>query len=380
MVESQVCTRCVCDDGIPGISFDENGICSLCKNYDLIEQEFPLSEASEQKFQQIVDSIKKSRHNARYDCLIGVSGGTDSIYTLYIARKYGLNPLALHIDDGCDTEVSVHNVQSAVNKLDVDLYTIKVDKDEIVDLELSFFRASVPDVEIPPDMAITASLYKCAAQFGIKYIFVGNSFRTEGKMPPGWSYGDGKYLNSVHDRFGSTKLKTFPNLLLKDYLYYFVLKGIKVIKPLYYLPYVKKDVKNLLEKELEWTDYGASHHESVYTRFVQGYLLPKKFGIDKRKIHYSALIRSDQMAREEALTRLRSPACSDDMVKEDIQYLCNKFGITLKEFNEIIRSEPRPQSEFDSYYPLVCRLRHVIDIAYRLHLFPTKIYGSYNRE
>lgn len=380
MIKSQVCTRCVCDDSIPGISFDENGVCTLCKNYDLIEQEFPLSEATQQKFQHIVDNIKRSQRNAKYNCLIGVSGGTDSIYTLYIARKYGLNPLALHVDDGCDTEISIRNIQNAVNKLNVDLYTVKIDPNEIADLELSFFRASVPDVEIPPDMAITASLYKCAAQFGIKYIFVGNSFRTEGKMPPGWSYGDGKYLNSVHDRFGSTKLKTFPNLLLKDYLYYFVLKGIKVIKPLYYLPYVKKDVKNLLEKELEWTDYGASHHESVYTRFVQGYLLPKKFGIDKRKIHYSALIRSDQMAREEALTRLRSPACSDDMVKEDIQYLCNKFGITLKEFNEIIRSEPRPQSEFDSYYPLVCRLRHVIDIAYRLHLFPTKIYGSYNRE
>ena len=380
MTKSQVCTRCVCDDSIPGISFDENGECSLCKNYDLIEQEFPLSEATEQKFQQIVDAIKKSRRNAKYDCLIGVSGGTDSIYTLYIARKYGLNPLALHVDDGCDTEISIHNIQSAINKLNVDLYTVKIDRDEIADLELSFFRASVPDVETPPDMAIIASLYRCAVQFGIKYILTGSSFRTEGKMPPGWSYGDGKYLKSVHDHFGSTNLKTFPNLMLRDNLYYFVLKRIKVIKPLYYLPYVKKDVKKLLEKELGWIDYGTGHHESIYTRFVQGYLLPKKFGIDKRKIHYSAFIRSEQMTRQEALTKLESPACSDEMVQEDMQYLCNKFSITLKEFDEIINSEPRSRSEFDSYYPLVCKLRHVIDIAYRLHLFPTKIYGSYDRE
>jgi len=380
MTELRICTRCVCDDSIPGISFDENGVCSLCKNYDLLEQEFPLGETTEQKFQQIVDKIKRSQKNVKYDCLIGVSGGTDSIYTLYIARQYGLNPLALHVDDGCDTEIAIRNIQNAVNKLNIDLYTVKIDEDEITDLELAFFKASIPDVEIPPDMAITASLYKCAAQFGINYIFVGNSFRTEGKMPPGWSYGDGKYLMSIHDRFGRTSLKTFPNLMLKDYLYYVIFKGIKVVKPLYYLPYVKKDVKKLLERELGWIDYGTGHHESIYTRFVQGYLLPKKFGIDKRKIHYSAFIRSDQMTRQEALAKLESPACSDDMVKGDIQYLCNRFGISLEDFEVIMNSEPRSQSEFDSYYPLVCKLRHVIDIAYRLHLFPTKIYGSYDRE
>lgn len=380
MAKSQVCTRCVCDNSIPGISFDAKGECSLCKNYDLIEQEFPLSEFTEQKFQQIVDAIKKSRKNAKYDCLIGVSGGTDSIYTLYVARKYGLNPLVLHVDDGCDTEVSVQNLQNAVNKLNVDLYTVRIDKDEIADLELSFFKASIPDVEVPPDMAITASLYMCAAQFGIKYIFVGNSFRSEGKMPPGWGYGDGKYLKSVHKRFGHTSLKTFPNLMLKDYLNYFLFKGIKEIKPLYYLPYVKNDVKKLLEKELDWVDYGTGHHESKYTRFAQGYLLPKKFGIDKRKIHYSAFVRSGQMTRQEALTKLGSPACSDDMIQEDIQYLCNRFGISLEEFEDIIHSPPRPQSEFDSYYLLVCKLKHFINIAYKLHLFPTKIYGGYDRD
>jgi len=380
MVKNQVCTRCVCDDSIPGISFDENGVCSLCKNYDLIEQEFPLGEATEQKFQQIVDTIKKRRRNARYDCLIGVSGGTDSIYTLYIARKYGLNPLALHVDDGWNTDVSVQNIQNAVEKLNVDLYTVRMDKDEFADLELAFFKASIPNMETPPDIAITASLYDCAARFGIKYILTGSSFRTEGKMPPGWGYSDGKLVKSVHDRFGRMSLKTFPNLMLKDYFYYFVLKGIKEIKPLYYLPYVKKDVKHLLERELGWIDYGTGHHESIYTRFVQGYLLPEKFGIDKRKIHYSAFIRSDQMTREEALTKLGSPACSDEMVQEDIQYLCKKFGISLEEFEEIINSEPRSQSEFASYYPLVCKLRHVVDIAYRLNLFPTKVYGSYDRE
>jgi len=380
MTITEVCTRCVCDDTIPGISFDDSGVCSSCKNYDLIEQEFPLCEATEQKFQQIVDDIKKSQKNAKYNCLIGVSGGTDSIYTLCIARRYGLNPLALHVDDGYDTEVSIHNIQSAVDKLSVDLYTITIDEGELADLEFAFFKASIPDVEVPPDMAIVASLYKCAAQFGIKYIFIGNSFRTEGKMPPGWSYGDGKYLKSVHDRFGNINLKAFPNLMLKDYLYYSAFKGIRVIKPLYYLPYVKEDVKKLLENELGWIDYGTGHHESMYTRFIQGYLLPKKFGIDKRKIHYSALIRSNQMTRPEALTKLESPACSNEMVQEDIKYLCKKFGTSLENFEEIINSKPRARSEFSSYYPLVCKLRYVIDIAYKLHLFPTKIYGSYNRE
>ncbi len=380
MTRIKICTRCVCDDSIPGITFDEDGICSLCKNYDLIEQEFPLNEATQKKFEEIVGDIRKDRRNTKYDCLVGVSGGTDSIYTLYIARKYGLNPLALHVDDGCDTEISTHNVQAAVNKLDVDLYVIKIDRSEIADLELSFLKASIPDVETPPDMAIVASLYKCAVQFGIKYIFVGNSFRTEGKMPPGWSCGDGKLLKSVHSKFGRADLKTFPNLLLKDYIYYFMLKGIREIKPLYYLPYSKKDVKQILQKELGWVDYGTGHHESVYTRFVQGYLLPKKFGIDKRKIHFSAFVRSNQMTRQEALVELNSPACSDDMVKGDIQYLCEKFNVDFEDFEKIINSEPRLLSEFDSYYPLICKLRNVINIAYRLHLFPTKIYGSYDRD
>lgn len=379
MIEKKVCTRCVCDDSIPGISFNENGACSLCNNYDLIEQEFPPTGSTYNKFQHIIDGIKKSQKNAKYDCLIGVSGGTDSIYTLYIAKKYGLNPLAIHIDDGCNTEISIHNVQNAVNKLNIDLYTVKINEPELADLELSFFRASIPDVETPPDMAITASLYKCAAQFRIKYIFIGNSFRTEGKMPPGWSYGDGKYLKSIHNQFGHVNLETFPNLMLSDYFYYFIFKRIKIIRPLYYLPYVKKDVKQILKKELEWLDYGASHHESVYTRFVQGYFLPKKFAIDKRKIHYSALVRSNQMTRQEALMKLKSHACTDDIVKKDVQYLSKKYGISIEEFENIINSNPRSRSEFDSYYPIICKLQCIINIAYMLHLFPTKIYGSYNR-
>ncbi|AGB02441.1 N-acetyl sugar amidotransferase [Methanoregula formicica] len=380
MKKKQICARCVCDDSIPGITFDNRGVCSLCKNYDLIELEFPSNENTYKKFQQIVDNIKNNQSKGKYDCLIGISGGTDSIYTLYLARKYGLNPLALHIDDGSDTEISVHNVQTAVKKLNVDLYTVKIDESEISDLELAFFRASIPDVETPPDMAITASLYHCAVKFGIKYIFVGNCFKTEGKMPPGWSYGDGKYLTDIHNRFGRVSLKKFPNLMLSDYLYYFLIKRIQIVRPLYYLPYIKSDVKKILEKELGWIDYGIGHHESRYCRFVQGYFLPKKFGIDKRKIHFSALVRSNQMSRQEALNKLELPACSDEMVKEDIQFLCNNFGIEQNEFNEIINSNPRSQTEFDSYYSLVCKLKPFIEIAYKLHLFPTKIYGSYNRK
>lgn len=377
---AQVCTRCVCDDGIPGLHFDDEGICNLCKNYDLIEREFPLDEGTEEKFRQVIRHIKESQRKTQYDCIIGVSGGTDSIYTLYTACRYGLNPLAVHVDDGYDTDISYHNVQKAVDKLNIDLYTVKIDEVELADIVLALLKASIPDVEMATDMAIRATLYKCAVQFGLKYILVGNCYKTEGKMPPSWSYGDGKYLRSVHDRFGSKKLRTFPNLMLKDYIYYYMFKKIKEIKPLYYLPYVKSDVKKLLEKDLDWIDYGTGHHESRYTRFVQGYLLPQKFNIDKRKIHYSALVRSNQMTREEALIKLSLPACSEDVVEEDKRYLCNKFNISIKELEDIINSEPRPRSEFDSYYPMICRMRHIIDLAYRLHISPTKIYGSYDQE
>lgn len=376
----QICTKCICDSTIPSIEFDADGVCNFCKNYELIENEFPGDNTSYNKFKEIVDEIKKERKDEKYDCLIGISGGTDSIYTLYLAKKVmGLRPLALHIDDGWDSKISVENMENAIRILDVDFETVVLNPDEIKDLQISFLKASVPDIECPTDAALTAVIYKTAVKFGIKHIFIGNSFRTEGKMPPSWSYIDGKYIKSVHQKFGQMKLNEYPNLLLLDYFYYFFIKRLKIIKPLYYLVYNKKEVKQLLEKELNWQDYGTSHYESIFTRFGQGYLLPTKFGIDKRKIHYSAQVRSKQMSREEALNKLSELLYDQNMIIEDQKYFVEKLGLTNEEFTELLNKEPKKSSDFKTYYPLFCKLRILVNLAYKMNLAPTRFYGSYER-
>lgn len=370
----------MCDSTIPSIEFDNEGVCNFCKNYKLIESEFPGDNTSYNKFKEIVDEIKKERKEKKYDCLIGISGGTDSIYTLYLAKKVmGLRPLALHVDDGWNSKISVKNVENAIRILNVDLETVVLNPDNMRDLQLSFLKASVPDIECPTDATLTSVIYETAVKFGIRHIFVGNSFRTEGKMPPSWSYQDGKYVKSVHQKFGQKKINEYPHLLLLELFYYFFIKKIKVIKPLYYLKYNKKEVKQLLEKKLNWQDYGTSHYESIFTRFGQGYLLPTKFGIDKRKIHYSALVRSKQMSREEALNLLSEPPYDQSMVIEDQNYFVQKFGLTNEEFTEIINKEPTKSSDFKTYYPLFCKLRFFVNLAYKMNLSPTRFYGSYKR-
>lgn len=370
----KICSRCISDISIPGIRFDEKGICNFCRIHDELEKQYPRDELGQQKLNQIINEIKRKGKNKKYDCVVGISGGTDSTYCLYMAKKLGLRPLAVHFDNGWDSDIAINNMKNAVTKLDVDLKTVTCDWEEYKNLQISFLKASVPDAEMPTDIAIISALYRVAAEEGIHYVINGHSFRTEGTMPLRWSYGDGRYIKSVHKKFGKAKLKTFPNLTIADLLYYVFVKRIHVVPLLAYIDYRKEEAKKILEKELGWTYYGGHHFESIYTRFISSYLLPKKFGIDKRKIDYSALIRSEQMTREEALEKLKEPFIAE---KELVEHCIKKLGLSSEQFEEIMSSEPKSFLDYPTYYPIIRALRVPIKLACKLGLLPEIFYEKY---
>lgn len=373
------CSRCVSDSMIPGIFFDASGVCNYCHDYDERDNDYPLDEVGKRRLASIIEDIKEKGKGKEYDCLIGVSGGTDSTYCLYLADLWKLRPLAVHFDNGWNSDTAVSNIKGATDKLGIDLNTTVADWEEFKDLQIAFLKASVPDADVPTDVAIASVLYKTAIQEKIKYIINGSNFRTEGNQPPAWGYGDGKYIASVYRKFGEKpKLKNIPNHTLLDLVNYHFIKRLNFVKPLYYIDYHKAQAMEVLKRELNWVYYGGHHHENIYTRFVHGYYLPEKFGIDKRKIEYSALIRSGQMTRTDAIDRLIEPIYSSELAKDDVRYVTSKLVLSVEEFEAIMKAENKNFSDYDSYYPLIMKMRFFIDLAHKLHLYPDKVYGKYS--
>lgn len=374
----RICSRCVCDDAIPGIEFDGSGVCNFCHEYDERASNYPLNDEGKRRLQKIIDDIKTRGKGKEYDCIIGASGGTDSTYCLYLAKQWGLRPLAVHFDNGWNSNIAVSNIKKATDTLGIDLYTYVTDWEEFKDLTIAFLKASVPDADAPTDMAYLSVMYDVAVKEKLRYIISGSNFRTEGNQPPAWGYADGKYITSVYQKFGKNKkVQNTPNHTLADLINYHFVKRITFFKPLYYIDYNKPKTMELLERELGWKYYGGHHYESIYTRFIHGYYLPTKFGIDKRKIEYSALIRSNQMTRDEALEKLQAPTYDPEMVNDDIRYVISKLGITEEEYDAIMRAETKRFIDYDTYYPFIMRTRSLLDIAHRLGLYPDKVYGKY---
>ena len=338
----QICTRCIMDTTDSQIQFDENGVCNHCRKYDeRAGKELYLDEAGQKKLNLIINNIKQREKNKKYDCVIGVSGGVDSTMALYTIKKMGLRPLAVHLDNGWNSELSVRNIEHVVKNLNIDLYTYVLDWEEFKDLHLSFLKSSIANAEIPTDHAIVAILYHTAAKNGIQYIISGGNIVTEAIMPASWMYDarDWRLIKSIHRKFGNIKLTSFPSLDLFKWMNYTFVKNIKYFPILNYIKYVKKDAIKQLEKELGWKPYGHKHYESIYTRFFQGYILPRKFNIDKRKAHLSTLICSGQMTRKEALEEMKRDIYPPNEMEEDRMYVIKKLGITEEEFKEIL-SEP----------------------------------------
>lgn len=333
----------------PNITFDEKGICNYYYEYLSKEKaEVFKGKEGEDKLQQIIKQIKTTGNGKKYDCITGVSGGVDSTYLTYMAKQLGLNPLIVHFDNGWNSELAVKNIENIIFKLGFDLYTLVVDWEEFKDLQLAYLKASVVDIEALTDHAIAGTLYRLAAENDIKYILSGYNIVTEGVLPSYWVTNKSDHVNiqSIHKKYGKVKLKTYPFFAEKQRRYYIAIKGVEVINLLNYLPYNKAKVKETIIKELDWRDYGGKHYESVFTRFYQGYILPVKFHIDKRKAHLSNLIFSGQITKEEALEELKKPIYDPAQLKQDYDFVLKKLDLTKEEFEKLMHTERKEHAYY----------------------------------
>lgn len=351
----RICIRCLMDTSDPEIFFDEGGVCNHCHDYDrLITQKSIRGEAGKKYLERLVEKMKRDGRGKPYDCLIGVSGGVDSTYVAFLVKQLGLRPLAVHMDNGWDSELAVKNIEEALKRLGIDLYTEVLDWEEFKDLQVAFLKASTPDSEIPSDHAIWAVLGDMADKLKIKYIVSGFNVRTETHLPRAWSYGhfDWKYIRSVYKQFGrGSRLKTFPHIGF--FTYYRRLLTHRRVDILNYIDFDKAEAMKILENELGWRYYGGKHHESIYTRFYQGYILPTKFGFDKRRCHFSSLICSGELTREEAIKELEKPTYAPSTQEEDREYVVKKLGLSEAEFEAIMTEQKKSFWDYPSYTRIV---------------------------
>jgi N-acetyl sugar amidotransferase len=349
----KTCSMGVWDETVPGITFDEIGISNYCRLMEKLMEAYPRGERGLEFWKKLVSRISESGSGKCYDCVIGVSGGTDSSYLLWLAKEYGLRPLAVNLDNGWNSDISVKNIRKMTKALNIDLDTYVIDYEEIKDLLRTYMKAGLPWIDMPSDLAIKAVLYRIANREKIKYVLRGNDFRSEGTQPREWTYGDGKQLKYLHQKFGRIKLKTFPNYTLKDILFYSLVKGIKSIYPYYYLDYQKKTAQRFLKENFNWEYYGGHHFENLFTRFAISYWSYEKFGIDKRIITLSAQVMSGEIKRDEALNMLSSKPYSDSEKKIMLDYVLKKLDLTLEEFDQIMKSPNKSFYDYPSDYKLI---------------------------
>jgi N-acetyl sugar amidotransferase len=371
----QICTKTVMDTiGDPNITFDENGVCNYYYEFkEKLAIRVPNIDEGKKQLNTIIGKIKQDGIDKQYDCLIGVSGGVDSTYVAYLVNQLGLRPLAVHLDNGWDSELAVKNIENILNKLGIDLHTEVLDWNEFRELQLSFLKASTPDGEIPTDHSIVTVMYTIAAKYNIKYIISGQNFRNEGMLPPSWARGylDWKYIRSVQKIFGKQKLKTFPHLTVPQFIYYNTIKGIRNISILNYIDFNKDEAMKIIQEELGWQYYGGKHYESIYTRFYQSYILPKKFNIDKRKAHLTCLIISTgEVTREQAIEILKTPTADPKLIEDDMEYVIKKLGITPQYFEDIMKAPIKSIEDYPNIHYLEKSFRKLLLRLRKMNLMP----------
>jgi N-acetyl sugar amidotransferase len=337
------------DQTDPDIVFDEHGVCNHCHTYDrLVAATVRSGAEGERQLAAAVEQIRRDGAGLRYDCAIGISGGVDSTFVVYKAKQLGLRPIAVHLDNGWDSEIAATNISAALRALGVDLETLVIDWEEFKDIQLAFLRAGVPDCEIPSDHAIVASVHQIAKQHKIRHTIWGYNTKTETHLPKAWSQGslDWRYVKTLHRQFGSGRTRTFPHLNFMGSLGFFPTRTLNLLD---YIDYVKADAMVLLQRELGWRSYGGKHHESVYTRWYQGWFLPTRFGYDKRKTHLSSMICSGQISRDAAREELMQPPYAVELQRADTDYVIKKFGLTPDAFATIMTAPRKTFHDFASY-------------------------------
>lgn len=367
----RICTRGIWDTTVPGITFDENGVSNYAEMFDKLVEYHPEGVEGNTHWENIVDCMREKGKRKKYDCIIGVSGGTDSSYLLHIAKKtYGLRPLAVNLDNGWSSEIAVQNIKKVTKALDIDLETYVIDYEEVKAVLRAYIKARLPWIDGPTDNAIKAVLFKIAYRERIKYVLNGSDFRSEGKQPSEWTYTDAKQMLYLINKYEGIKLKSYPYQSLVDMINSSLVKKIKDYRPFNHIEYEKKPAQDFLTSEYGWEYYGGHHYENVFTRFAIGYWMPKKFGIDKRIITLSAQVLTGQISRESALDMMKHPPYDEDLMGRDKEYIIKKLDLPNEEFDRIWNQENKYYWDYPSYMPLFQKYLRLSTIFLR-KFFPT---------
>jgi N-acetyl sugar amidotransferase len=374
-VNIKICTRCIYDERVSQITFDDAGVCNYCKQTDKLVEEYGTGEKKgNDLFFDIIENIKKEGKNKKYDCVIGVSGGTDSSYMVYQAVKWGLRPLAVHYDNTWNSSIATENIKKVLSKLNVDLFTHVVDNKESDDIFKSFFLASVPEIEAATDLALAETLYRAASKFNVKYVLEGHSFVTEGITPVGKNYFDGRYIKSIHKKYGARKLSTYPLMTFNNFMKWTLFKQIKKIRPFWYLNYSKEEARKFLEKEFGWQYYGGHHLENRMTAFFHSYYAPVKFNTDFRNNTLSAKVRNGELSREHAWEQYNTePHLESDLVN----YFKKRLNLSDEEFDRIMKLPPKSWKDYPTYKKLFENLRPLFYLLAKRNLVPMSFYLKY---
>lgn len=371
----KLCNKCILSDAIEGVRIEEDGICNYCKLIEKLEIEYKTgTPEGEKKLLDIIHKIKEEGKNRKYDCVVGVSGGTDSSYLLYKAKELGLRPLAVHYDNTWNSAIATENIRKITAKLNVDLYTHVVNNKEVDDIFKSFFKASVIELDAATDIALIETLYRAASKYKIKYILEGHSFRSEGVAPP-IGYIDGKYIMTIQKLFGTYKIDTFPNMSLLAFLKWMLIKRIKRIRPYWYLDSSKEKIRNFLQSEFDWKYYGGHHLENRMTAFQHSFYCPVKFGVDQTYNSLSALVRCGRMEREKALELYlnHEPYLEPELV----EYFKKRMGFSDQEFDNILKRPVKTYKDFKTYKQTFEKLKPLFWVMYKLNLVPKSFYVKY---
>ncbi len=374
----KICSRCIYDTRVPGITFNTKGECSYCEMSDSLKTEYGSGEEKgEQAWLKIVEEIKAAGKGKKYDCVIGVSGGVDSSYMVHMAIELGLRPLAVHYDNTWNSAIATENIRKILNKLNVDLYTHVTDNKESDDIFRAFFKAGVPELDAATDLAFAETHYRAAAKYGIKYVLEGHSFIEEGVSPLSTMYFDGKYIKSIHKKFGNQKMKTYPLMNFFNFMKWILFYRIRKIRPYWLIKYSKEEAKKLLEEKYDWKYYGGHHLENRMSAFMHSYYLPHRFKIDQRNNSLSALVRNGAMKKEDALNIYNSKPHIEDQL---LEYFKKRINLSEEDFEKYMNQSLHSFREFPTYKRRFERLKPFFYLMYKANLVPKSFYIKYTNK